>query len=376
GGIGIYSQGRAVNKHVYCDFFIVAHVCKRKGSDTMIIESSNIQMGSFHREVTENIKFSSSETSYETVLQTGRKQQTELPVYPFSGVQWYQPTSISSIPKYNPSESIRGFQQKLFHYLLEQMRNLLDGKNFKSFQNQNDFLSYDSTSGEHTIWRQKQVSYSYHAEYEYTAFDTQGVVQTKDGRSLTFNLSLEMSRSFIEETGLTSIAESEILLMKDPLVINLDTSLQIIEDQVFTFDLDCDGVSETLSSLGKNSGFLALDKNGDGTINDGSELFGAQTGNSFEELAQYDEDGNGWIDENDAVYSRLQIWTHAGTSNERLLSLKDADIGAIFLGSLKTSMQLKSSDTNESIGEIQRTGIYLHESTGQAGTIQHVDFAI
>ena len=40
------------------------------------------------------------------------------------------------------------------------------------------------------------------------------------------------------------------------------------------------------------SGYLALDKNGDGTINDGSELFGTRNGDGFADLAQYDEDGN------------------------------------------------------------------------------------
>ena len=38
--------------------------------------------------------------------------------------------------------------------------------------------------------------------------------------------------------------------------------------------------------------FLSLDKNSDGIINDGSELFGAASGNGFADLAKYDEDGN------------------------------------------------------------------------------------
>lgn len=75
------------------------------------------------------------------------------------------------------------------------------------------------------------------------------------------------------------------------------------------FDLDCDGKEEEISSLGKGSGFLALDKNGDGIINDGTELFGTKSGDGFADLAEYDEDGNGWIDEDDGIFSQLRIWT-------------------------------------------------------------------
>ena len=63
-----------------------------------------------------------------------------------------------------------------------------------------------------------------------------------------------------------------------------------VSDQTFYFDLDADGKEEEISVL-NGSGYLALDKNGDGTINDGSELFGTRNGDGFADLAQYDEDG-------------------------------------------------------------------------------------
>mgnify|MGYP000465316364 CR=1 FL=1 len=55
------------------------------------------------------------------------------------------------------------------------------------------------------------------------------------------------------------------------------------------------------------SGYLALNKNGDGVINDGSELFGTASGDGFYDLSMYDEDGNGWIDENDHAYILANI---------------------------------------------------------------------
>lgn len=43
-------------------------------------------------------------------------------------------------------------------------------------------------------------------------------------------------------------------------------------------------------------------------VNNGSELFGPTNGNGFQELAEYDKDGNGWIDENDEIFGSLKIW--------------------------------------------------------------------
>ena len=79
-----------------------------------------------------------------------------------------------------------------------------------------------------------------------------------------------------------------------------------LSDQTFYFDLDADGEEEEISML-KGSGYLALDKNEDGIINDGSELFGTGNGDGFADLARYDEDGNGWIDENDSILSLIHI---------------------------------------------------------------------
>ena len=60
-----------------------------------------------------------------------------------------------------------------------------------------------------------------------------------------------------------------------------------------------DGRKDNISFVQPGSGFLAVDKNNDGKINNGKELFGPNTGNGFDELAKYDSDGNQWIDESD-----------------------------------------------------------------------------
>ena len=140
------------------------------------------------------------------------------------------------------------------------------------------------------------------------------------------------------------------------------------------FDLDCDGKEEEISSLGKGSGFLALDKNGDGIINDGTELFGTKSGDGFADLAEYDEDGNGWIDEDDGIFSQLRIWTKNEKGEDELISLKDAGVGAINLSSISTAFS-NTDNFNDTMAVIQKTGIFLYEN-GNAGTIQHVDFTI
>ncbi|NLX64607.1 MAG: hypothetical protein GX022_07535 [Clostridiaceae bacterium] len=119
---------------------------------------------------------------------------------------------------------------------------------------------------------------------------------------------------------------------------------------------------------------MALDRNNNGIIDDGSELFGPQSGNGFGELAFYDEDQNGWIDENDEIFYKLRIWTLDEKGNKILLALGQVGIGAIYLGNIRSEYGLKTSG-NSSLGQIRSTGIFLKEN-GQVGTIQHVDLVI
>ena len=217
-------------------------------------------------------------------------------------------------------------------------------------------------------WTRQVVESKFVKGEEHTAFSSAGTVVTADGRTLNFGISVEMSRSF--EEAYASVSQEAVFT--DPLVINLDTDAAALSDVSFYFDLDGDGEKEEMSALAEGSGFLALDRNGDGTINDGSELFGAQSGNGFAELARYDQDGNGWIDENDDVFSKLSVWVKCGSGDSRLLSLKEAGVGAIFLGSESTQHSL-ADPTGTVSGIVRRSGVYLKEN-GQAGTVQHVDF--
>ena len=228
------------------------------------------------------------------------------------------------------------------------------------------------TNASGTTWQRITATSGFVGESESTTFASKGLVQTADGRNIDFNVEVSMSRAFMSQIDTLEVQE---YIKTDPLMINLDTNIGSVSDQKFFFDLDSDGDEEQISFAGKGSGFLALDKNGDGKINDGSELFGTCSGDGFKDLAAYDEDGNGWIDENDSVFSKLKVWTKDENGNDYLIDLKKADVGAIYLSNADTQFSLKDDENNLN-AEIKKTGIYLRESTGAVGSLNHVDLVV
>ena len=212
-----------------------------------------------------------------------------------------------------------------------------------------------------------------YSETEETGFHACGKACTEDGRTIDFNINILMSRSYMEYMNVSIPTMADALC--DPLVVNIGSDTADVRDQTFKFDLDADGTEDEISMLGKGSGFLALDKNGDGKINDGSELFGTKSGDGFGDLREYDSDGNGWIDENDDVFSKLKVWCKDENGKDILMDLKEADIGAIFLGEQQTEFSLGGADGYRD-GVIRSTGVFLRESTGAAGTVQHVDLSL
>ncbi len=213
------------------------------------------------------------------------------------------------------------------------------------------------------------VTYS---ETEETGFHANGMACTEDGRTIDFNVNILMSRSYMEYMNVSVPAMADALC--DPLVVNIGSDTADVRDQTFKFDLDGDGTEDEISMLGKGSGFLALDKNGDGKIGDGGELFGTKSGDGFGDLREYDSDGNGWIDENDEIFLKLKVWCKDENGKDILMDLKEADIGAIYLGEQQTEFSLGGADGYRD-GVIRSTGIFLREGTG-TGTIQHVDLSL
>ncbi len=209
-------------------------------------------------------------------------------------------------------------------------------------------------------------------EQEELHFCAAGQALTEDGRTLSFDMNIYMSHMFADVTQIRIPSLTSFLM--DPLVINVGSVVAGIEDQTFRFDLDADGSEEDVAALASGSGFLALDKNEDGVINDGSELFGATSGDGFGDLRAYDSDGNGWIDENDEIFSKLRVWYRNGDGIDELVDLKEADVGAIWLGEQETAYHVRG-DGQQLNGMMRSTGVFLRESGG-VGTVQHIDLSV
>ncbi len=219
------------------------------------------------------------------------------------------------------------------------------------------------------------LSYDYSSTYqesESLSYSSQGTIRTSDGKEISFDLNMNLSRSYYTEQRVSlKLGDANKI---DPLIINLDVPSAGLSNLKVDFDLNADGTKEQISFLAGGSGFLALDKNQDGTINDGKELFGPTKGDGFSELSDYDSDGNSWIDENDAIFDQLSVWTKDENGKDQLLSLAKAGVGAIYLGHQTTDFTYKDN-SNEGLAELKSTGIYLKES-GSVGTIQHIDYII
>ncbi|MFM1714238.1 hypothetical protein [Aeromonas salmonicida] len=190
-------------------------------------------------------------------------------------------------------------------------------------------------------------------------------VQTSDGQTLQLDLGFVLDWRQLE----VSQRRTTLNALKDPLVLSLDGKIADLTEARVNFDIDQDGKDDSLPGLSEGSGFVALDRNGNGAIDDGGELFGARSGNGFGELAALDEDGNGVLDERDSHFSALQFWhpDHAP------IALVELGIGAILLRPLDTPFNHLGESGNQ--GVLRQSGLYLTEQ-GKGGWVQQIDLRV
>jgi len=177
--------------------------------------------------------------------------------------------------------------------------------------------------------------------------------------------------SDIDNPIIESIKNLILLAITKPSPLILDLTNNGIElaslasgDAVY-FDLNNDGFLEAVGWTQNEDGFLVLDINGDGIINNGGELFGDQTGysNGFLALSAYDSNGDGFITDEDQLWDSLKVWVD---SNQNGYSEEDE---LYFLNDLTiTSITLDYDEVNYSIAE---NTIY-QESVFTIGGNQHV----
>ena len=350
-------------------------------SSTLQLESSHSQQK--HHEISESLRMWSGNRrpDFEGAGRSGNSPATVV----------HQPVTLSDAGKAAQSseasavkESLDATENDPILSLIRRLLAMLTGEEVKVFdpselQSAGGTPTSAPSSAEQT---QPQpagfgIEYDRHESYteiEQTSYEASGSVRTADGREINFNLSLSMARSYHTESS-TSLRLGDARQKSDPLVINFSGNAAQLTTQRFAFDLNSDGTaSEQINFVTGGSGFLAFDQNGDGAINNGSELFGTKTGDGFTELAQLDSDQNGWIDENDATYTQLSVWTKGSAGQDSLRSLQEANVGAINLARIVTPFDIKDA-SNSLLGQVRSSGVYLQESGG-VGSIQQVDLTV
>ena len=160
----------------------------------------------------------------------------------------------------------------------------------------------------------------------------EAVIEMPDGSNITLSYDhAEYLR--VEQTIQTQSS--------DPLVIDLNGNgvelTDVASNNGVLFDLTGDGVGEKVSWVAPSDGLLAYDRNRNGRIDNGLELFGDQHGavDGFSELSRFDQDQNGAIDKNDSRYSDLWVWQDKNqngfSESNELKSLADLGIESISL---------------------------------------------
>jgi hypothetical protein len=198
-------------------------------------------------------------------------------------------------------------------------------------------------------------------ETEQTAFAAAGSVTTADGRQISVAAAFELART-TQTAASASIRAGAAL--HDPLVLNLGAGAPTIGSGTQQVDVNSDGTAEQVAALASGTAYLVRDLNGNGLVDGGSELFGPATNSGFAELATLDGDRNGWIDEGDAVWTQLGLWT--GDAGAAVQSLVAAGVGAIATGSAATPFSFGAA------GQLSAAGVYLHEN-GQPGVVGEIN---
>lgn len=151
---------------------------------------------------------------------------------------------------------------------------------------------------------------------------------------------------------------------KDPLMLDLDgDGIKTIGiDTGIYFDHNGDGFAERTGWVNASDGMLVMDRNGDGIINDGTELFGDQSvlsngvpaTNGFEALAELDSNKDGRIDAADEAFSRLAVLACTDPEVEpfeiRLYTLEELGIASINLASVPDSTTDSQGNVRTRIG--------------------------
>jgi hypothetical protein len=154
------------------------------------------------------------------------------------------------------------------------------------------------------------------------------------------NGTLEITVTHTESLNIqASFSPGENVQQSDPLVLDLNgdgINLTHVENGV-KFDITGNGTKEQVAWVASSDGLLVWDRNANGIIDNGKELFGDQHGavDGFMELTTLDSDKNGTIDARDSLFEKLNIWQDKNqngiSESDELQNLRALGINAISL---------------------------------------------
>ena len=263
-------------------------------------------------------------------------------------------------------------KKRIIELLLEQMTNqkekisIYPSKNIESKESIKENNPYTNLiSSTQNSW-----GFVYESSEEYYKkntidFEAKANIKTSNGE-FNINLDLSFSQEFYEVHK--QRIEIGTVKFEDPLIINFESTNNsfdnISKNLSFEFDINSNGTTQDLPLLKNGSGFIALDKNSNGIIENGKELFGPNTGNGFNELKEYDEDKNNWIDENDLIFKDLRVWEKTEDGRNNLLTLGQIGVGAIYLGSIESDFNYSKSISQEN-AKLKESSIFLKQMEKQ-----------
>ena len=245
----------------------------------------------------------------------------------------------------------------------------------------NYYLTFDKTNA---------VAYSaYYGRYESVA--RQAWVQKDVGNDDTRDsdvsgLMRTDAELYVSRTDSFYLAQGQTDLTRDagitPIVLDLDgNGIQTVARQASgaSFDLFGNGSPVHSGWISGGDGFLAVDRNGNGRIDDIGELFGGNAkGEGFAKLASFDSNGDGLVDNRDAAFGELRVWVDANgnrqTDTGELRTLAEAGVAALKVDYVEQpfldaqgNLHLERSSASLADGSVvDMTDVYFNVDAGDA----------